>query len=141
VVEIFNAISHKLYGRYVRFTSWFETILIHNVIWNDFDLHRDLEWYWFTSWFGTILIYNVIWNDFDLERFWFGTILIYNVIWNDFNLERFWFGTILIWNDFDLQRDLWAIYQVFLALTSSEPVRPYTLIRELSLIDYFVLAK
>ena len=62
------------------------------------------------------------------------------------NLERFgftaWFGTIwiyrMIWNNIDLQHNLESIYQVFLKLTFSEPVRPYTLIRGLFLVDLFV---
>ena len=34
MVEIIDAISHKLSGQYVRFTI---------MIWNGFDLHHDLE--------------------------------------------------------------------------------------------------
>jgi len=92
MVEILDAISHKLSGQYVRFTAWFETILIHSMIWNDFDLQHDLKRLWFTAWFGTILIYSMIWNNFDLrcdlEQFWFtvwfGTILIYIMIYSPY---------------------------------------------------------
>ena len=43
MVENLDAISHKLSGQCVRFTTWFGTILIYIMIWNGFDLHHDLK--------------------------------------------------------------------------------------------------
>ena len=43
MVENLYAISHKLSGQFVRFTTWFGTVLIYNMIWNDFDLQYDLK--------------------------------------------------------------------------------------------------
>ena len=104
MVEFVHVISYKLYGQFVRFTTWFWTVLIYIMIW-------------------TILIYIMFWNGFDLhhvlERFWFtscfGTVLIYTIIYGPYIID-----------------------QVFLTMTSSEPVSPHTLIRDLFLIDYFV---
>jgi len=88
MIEIIDTISHKLSGQYVRFITWFGTVLIYYMIWNRFDLHHDLKPFCFTTWFETVLFYYMIWNRFvllhDLKPFWFttwfGTVLIYNMI-------------------------------------------------------------
>ena len=83
MVEILDAINHKLSGQYVRFTVWFGTVLIYNMIWNGFDLRYDLKRFWFTVWFEAVLIYDVIWNGFDLqhelEQFWFTTWIVVHI--------------------------------------------------------------
>ena len=45
VIEIFNAISRKLSGQYVRFIAWFGMVLIYSMVWNGFDLQPVLVTY------------------------------------------------------------------------------------------------
>ena len=58
MVEIIDAIGHKLYGQYVEFTTWFGTVLIYNMIWKGFDLQHDLERFWFTPNAGDLKKYK-----------------------------------------------------------------------------------
>jgi hypothetical protein len=57
MVENLDAISHKLSGQFVRFTTWFGMVMIYNMVW-------------------TVLIHNMIW-----------TVLIHNIIWNGIDLQ------------------------------------------------------
>jgi len=47
--DILDAISHKLSGQYVRFTTLFGTIFLYSMIWNDFPLQHDLERFCFAA--------------------------------------------------------------------------------------------
>ena len=83
IIEIIDAISHKLSGQCVRFTPWFGTVLFYGMILIGFDLRHDLEQFWFTAWFGSVLIHGMIWNNYDLqydlERFWFTAWFIVHI--------------------------------------------------------------
>ena len=88
------------------FTTWFETVLIYNLIWNGFDLQLDLERLRITTWF---------WNDYDM--FWYGFDLRHVLIQFWFTKTKFimfWYGFDLLWTKFKMIRSdsmswFWAI--------------------------------